>query len=92
MVGVRNDSAIFAQRIRALREILYGEHGAPMLAGALGLPVGTWLGYEAGVTIPAPVILRLIEVTGASPQWLLTGGNGAHRARTRGGAGWDRAR
>jgi hypothetical protein len=81
MVGVRNDSAIFAQRVRALREVLYGEQGAPALAGALGLPVSTWLGYEAGVTMPAPVILRLIEVTGASPRSLLTGGSGAFRSR-----------
>jgi hypothetical protein len=43
------------------------------LAEALGLPDRTWRSYEAGVTIPAPVILRFIEVCGASPHWLLTG-------------------
>jgi hypothetical protein len=83
MLGVRNDSAIFAQRIRAIRETLSGERGAPEMAGALGLPVRTWLNYEAGVTIPAPVILLLIEVTGVSPHWLLTGQGDPFRPGTR---------
>ncbi len=29
--------------------------------------------YESGVTIPAVVILRFVEITGANPRWLLTG-------------------
>ena len=31
------------------------------------------MNYEAGCTIPAPVILQFIELTGAHPHWLLTG-------------------
>lgn len=62
-----------AQRIRMVREELYGEHGGPMLAEALRIPFRTWYRYESGVTIPAVVILRFIEITAASPHWLLTG-------------------
>ena len=63
-----------ARRILKVREDLYGPHGAQFLADALDLPLGTWLNYERGVTIPAEVILRLIDATGVSPRWLLTGG------------------
>jgi hypothetical protein len=62
-----------AARIREVRRELYGERGAPMLAEDLELPTRTWLNYESGVVIPAPVILRFIDVTGANPRWLLTG-------------------
>ena len=62
-----------AQRVREIREEGYGEHGGPMLAEALNLPFRTWLNYESGATIPAQVILRFMELTGAHPHWLLTG-------------------
>jgi hypothetical protein len=62
-----------AGRVGEIRRELFGEHGGPLLAEALGVPYRTWMNYEAGVTIPAPVILRFIEVCGASPGWLLTG-------------------
>ena len=56
-----------ARRVREIREELYGEHGVSLLTMELGLPAGTWLNYEAGVSVPATVILRFIEVTGAPP-------------------------
>jgi hypothetical protein len=62
-----------AQRIKEVREELYGEHGGPLVAEALRIPFRTWLNYESGCTIPAPSILRFIELTKASPRWLLTG-------------------
>jgi hypothetical protein len=62
-----------ARRIREVREELYGEHGGPLIAGALRIPFRTWLNYESGCTIPAPSILRFIELTKASPHWLLYG-------------------
>jgi DNA-binding transcriptional regulator YiaG len=62
-----------AQRFREIREELYGEHGGPLLAAALGIPFRTVLNYEDGCTIPAQAILRFIEVTRAHPHWLLTG-------------------
>ena len=61
------------RRVREIREDLYGEHGIDVLATEMGLPVHTWLNYEAGVSVPATVILRFIVVTGAAPHWLLTG-------------------
>jgi hypothetical protein len=62
-----------ARRVREIREDLYGEHGGPLMADALQIPFRTWLNYENGCTIPAPSILRFIEVTRANPRWLLTG-------------------
>jgi hypothetical protein len=62
-----------ARRIREIREELYGEHGGPLIAEALQIPFRTWLNYENGCTIPAPLILRFIELTKANPHWLLTG-------------------
>lgn len=62
-----------AERVREVREDLYGTHGGPLLAESLRLPFRTWLNFEAGCTIPAEVILRFIEITDADPHWLLTG-------------------
>ena len=62
-----------AERLRELRAELYGERGGPELARGLGLPVRTWYNYEAGVTVPAEVILRLIEITRVEATWLLHG-------------------
>jgi hypothetical protein len=61
------------RRVREVRRELYGESGGPALAEALGVPTATWANYEHGVTIPAPMILGFIELTGADPHWLLTG-------------------
>jgi hypothetical protein len=62
-----------AQRVREIREDLYGEHGGPLLAAALQVTFRTWYLYEQGHTIPAHLILRFIEITDADPHWLLTG-------------------
>jgi hypothetical protein len=62
-----------AHRVRLIREDLYGAHGGPALAQALRLPFRTWYHYERGITIPAQVMLRFIELTEANPHWLLTG-------------------
>jgi Bacteriophage CI repressor helix-turn-helix domain len=78
---VRVQQADLAQRVREVREDLYGEHGTQFLADALGLPLRTWVNYERGVTIPAEIILKLIVATGVSPQWLLTGQGPKYPAR-----------
>jgi hypothetical protein len=62
-----------AERIREIREELYGEHGGQFLADRLEVPLQTWLNYESGVTMPAAVVLRLIVDVGVDPRWLLTG-------------------
>ena len=62
-----------AERLSALRAELFGERGGPELARKLGIPVRTWYNYEAGVTIPAEIVLRIIELTHVEPIWLLHG-------------------
>jgi Peptidase S24-like len=62
-----------AERLRLLRSELYGERGGPELARRLGLPIRTWYNYESGVTVPAEVVLKIIELTSVEPMWLLHG-------------------
>ena len=52
-----------AERLSSLRAEMFGDRGGPELARQLGLPVRTWYNYESGVTVPAEVILKIIELT-----------------------------
>ncbi|WP_435018679.1 S24 family peptidase [Tundrisphaera sp. TA3] len=65
--------ASISERLREIRQELFGDRGGPELARRLNLPVRVWYNYESGVTVPAEVLLEFIEMTGASPVWLLTG-------------------
>ncbi len=62
-----------AERLASLRQEMFGERGGPEMARRLGIPVRTWYNYEAGVTVPAEVILKIIELTSIEPSWLLHG-------------------
>jgi Peptidase S24-like len=62
-----------SERLRLLRTEFYGERGGPDLARSLGIPVRTWYNYENGVTVPAEIILRVVELTSVEPVWLLRG-------------------
>lgn len=62
-----------AERLSTLRLELYGERGGPEMARRLGIPVRTWYNYEGGVTVPAEVVLKIIELTSVEPLWLLHG-------------------
>src|SRR3984957_6399642 len=62
-----------AERLAALRLWLFGDRGGPEMARRLGIPVRTWYNYEGGVTVPAEVILKIIELTSVEPAWLLRG-------------------
>jgi hypothetical protein len=62
-----------AERLALLRLELFGERGGPEMARRLGIPVRTWYNYEGGVTVPAEVVLKIIELTGVEPGWLLNG-------------------
>jgi len=73
MAIVRDLNRNLARRLRMIRMELYGAHGVPSFADSLGIPDQTWSNYETGVTLPAPILLALIEQTGANPHWLLTG-------------------
>jgi hypothetical protein len=62
-----------AERLGTLRSELFGERGGPEMARRLGIPVRTWYNYEGGVTVPAEVVLKIIELTSVEPSWLLHG-------------------
>lgn len=61
------------QRLVLLRTELDGPAGARTFATRLGLSLDDWLAYEEGATAPAETLLRVVEVTGAEPQWILDG-------------------
>jgi hypothetical protein len=75
------DSDRLAARVREIRLETFGEDGVTPLSLAMRIPARTWENYEGGVTIPALVLLRFIELTGAAPLWLLTGEGGRYRDR-----------
>ena len=52
----------------------------PTWPGTLGIPVRTWYNYENGVTVPAEIILRIVELTAVEPVWLLRGEGPKFRA------------
>jgi hypothetical protein len=83
MAMIRDRNRTLARRIREIREELYGEDGVPALAEALGIPARTWANYEGGVALPAPILLGVIEITGADPHWLLTGEGERYTASAR---------
>jgi hypothetical protein len=62
-----------SDRLRVIREDLYGKHGGQFLADALELPLQTWLNYESDVTAPAEVVLKLIVLARVNANWLLAG-------------------
>lgn len=68
-----NLKAVVSNRLKEIRQELFGEHGGPELARRLNLPARTWYNYETGVTVPAEVLLAFLEQTGTNPMWLLTG-------------------
>ncbi|WP_435017077.1 S24 family peptidase [Tundrisphaera sp. TA3] len=70
-----------SERLREIRTELFGERGGPDLARRLEIPVRTWYNYETGVTVPAEIILRIVELTSVEPIWLLRGEGPKFRAR-----------
>ena len=62
-----------AERLGVLRAELFGDRGGPEMARRLNIPVRTWYNYEGGVTVPAEVMLKIIELTSVEPMWLLHG-------------------
>ncbi len=62
-----------SERLHEIRVELFGDRGGSEMARRLDLPVRTWYNYEAGVTVPAEVLLRFMELTSVEPMWLLHG-------------------
>jgi hypothetical protein len=81
LVPARNPDAAFAPcksaplsgRIREIGSESHGEHGGSVPADSLGIPARTWTNYEAGVAVPAEILLALIEITRVPPHRPPTG-------------------
>ena len=71
-----------SERLRTVRVELFGEQGGTELASMLRIPTATWYNYETGVTVPAEVVLRFIDVTSVEPSWLLSGVGEKYRSGT----------
>ncbi|HEV3166520.1 MAG TPA: helix-turn-helix transcriptional regulator [Isosphaeraceae bacterium] len=71
--GSAKNRTVLADRLRQVRLELFGEQGLSELAHQLGIPSRTWHHYESGVTVPAEVILKFVELTSLEPHWLLSG-------------------
>jgi hypothetical protein len=69
----RSFSIELGGRLREVAHELHGEPGTEVVAALLGIPVRTLANYEAGVTLPAELLLGFIATTGAKPDWLRTG-------------------
>ena len=52
---------------------LYGECGGPILARRLRISQRRLARMEAGSPFPGQLVLKLIDVTGVNPHWLLSG-------------------
>jgi len=63
---------VLAERLRGIREDIYGKHGGHFLADDLEIPLQSWLNYEEGVVVPAHVVLELIFRAAVNTPWLLT--------------------
>jgi hypothetical protein len=70
-----------AGRLAALRTEMFGERGRTEMARRLGLPLRTWYSYEEGTSIPAEVVLRIIELSSVEPGWLLYGTGPKYRPK-----------
>ena len=69
-------------RVREIRAEKFGLDGVGVAnaAQALGIPEQTWAHIEEGVSVPPWVLLQFLALTGAEPQWLLTGEGERYRA------------
>jgi hypothetical protein len=85
MRHAENTHVSLARRLREVRCECYCEDGAAVLAALVDVPLRTWGNYESGVAVPAPVVLRFMEVTGAHPHWLLTGEGPKYLGESEGG-------
>jgi hypothetical protein len=72
--------AAVGHRLSEVRQERYGSTGAPLLAMTPGIPLRTWLNYQAGVTIPGEVPVRFIVTARVDAHWLLTGEGPKYRA------------
>lgn len=62
-----------SDRLAEIRSEKFGTQGKAEMARRLGIPPRSWYNYEGGVTVPAEVLLKTIELTAVEPLWLLHG-------------------
>lgn len=72
-MGRSEEGGSISDRLRELRERLFGPRGRARFARALGISPSTYNYYEKGRQPPADLLARAAEVTGARLEWLLTG-------------------
>jgi hypothetical protein len=85
MRHAENTHVTLARRLREIRSERFCDDGAAVLAALVDVPLRTWQNYEAGVAVPAPVLLRFLDLTGAHPHWLLTGEGPKYLGESEGG-------
>ena len=68
-----NFDAELIQRVRLLRERTYGKRGKARFCKALGISPSTYNYYEQDRVPPVALLVEMARVTGADPNWLLTG-------------------
>ncbi len=64
-----------SERLRRARIAHFGAEGVADLSRRLGVPERTWRNYETGVSLPADVVLRFMELTGVTARELLRDGS-----------------
>ncbi|MDK1032164.1 MAG: LexA family transcriptional regulator [Planctomycetia bacterium] len=60
-------------RLRALREEVFGARGRATFARAMGISPSTYIYYEKGRVPPSNILVAASQATGARLEWLLTG-------------------
>jgi hypothetical protein len=70
-VDPRRIKVLLGRRFRELRHEYESAGGT--LDARLGVPLRSWYNFEWGGSMPADVLLRLIELTSVEPMWLLHG-------------------
>lgn len=67
------------RRLAVLREQRHGPRGRSAMAEDLDVTAKNWWNWERGRAMPGEVLLRLLELTGAEPLWVLHGGGPRYR-------------
>lgn len=70
---VKQVKRTLSERLAEIRSEKFGTQGKAEMARRLGIPPRSWYNYEGGVTVPAEVLLKTIELTAVEPLWLLHG-------------------
>lgn len=73
--------AAVAWRVIELRRERHNSRGAAAFARELGIPERSWYLYEHGTAMPGELLLKIVELTGVEPMWLLYGTEPKYRTQ-----------